>query len=183
MAAAIWMPVLSCLGDAHAWWCHRALFPVLPQRQCKNLHSFFPAFLGFFKHFSLVENSELPVLASSFRGKSGIKNFKVELSPVTSSLEETLSKSYHISPAREKICHENPSELMDSCRGGDFCQQWLLSGGKQTSSWRCESSEGGKLLPTWQPGKCQQKLELFQAGRKGMEKTFRGLKSQCGMEG
>lgn len=79
-----------------------------------------------------MENRERSVLGSSFRGKSGIKNFKVEFSRVTSSLEETLSKSYRISPAREKICHENPSGLADFCRGGDFCQQRLLSDGKHT---------------------------------------------------
>lgn len=79
-----------------------------------------------------MENGELSVLGSSFRGKSGIKNFKVEFSPVTSSLEETLSKTYHIFPAREKICHKNPSGLADFCRGGDFCQQRLLSDGKHT---------------------------------------------------
>jgi len=79
-----------------------------------------------------MENGECSVLGSSFSGKSGIKNFKVKFSPLTSSLEETLSTSYHISPAREKICHENPSRLVDFCRGGDFCQQRLRSDGKHT---------------------------------------------------
>lgn len=92
-----------------------------------------------------MENNELSVLGSSFRGKSRIKNFKVELSPVTSSLEETLSNSYHMSPAREKICHENPSGLADLCRGGDFCQQRLLSDGKHSLLRRCEISGEGRL--------------------------------------
>lgn len=92
-----------------------------------------------------MKNGELSFLGISFRGRSGIKNFKAEFSPVTSSLEETLSKSYHISPAREKLCHENPSGPAGFCRGGDFCQQRALPAGSTPSSRRCEVSAEGSL--------------------------------------
>lgn len=121
-----WLRV-CCSGAASYSMSH---FAGLPQTHCEKLHQYLR--LSFFKHFGFMASGELSVLGSSFRGKRGIKNFKVEFSPATSSLEETLSKSYRISPAREKICHENPSGLADLCRGGDFCQQWLLSGGKRT---------------------------------------------------
>lgn len=63
---------------------------------------------------------------------------------MTSSLQETLSNSCHISPAREKICCKNPSGLADLCRGGDLSPQRLLLPGSTPCSWRCEISEEGR---------------------------------------
>lgn len=130
-----------------------------------------------------MKNGELSFLGISFRGRRGIKNFKVEFSPVTSSLEETLSKSYHISPAREKLCHENPSGLAGFCRGGDFCQQRALPAGSTPAPGGAKSPQRAAFLPTWQLGKTPAEACAISGRQKRNEKAFREIKSQCGVDG